>query len=103
MDKKGIYAIYCKVTKKYYVGMTKASFLIRWQYHIKDLLTGNHANKAMQRDFNKYGIDAFSFTILEIVDDERLIEAKEKYYINLFAARKEIYNVRDVLIKRKRK
>lgn len=100
MDKRGIYAIYCKVTRTYYVGMTKVSFLSRWSYHIRDLLEGKHSNKAMQRDFIKYGVYAFSFTIVEIVDDERLIEGKEKYWINIFAARYRIYNVKDVLVKR---
>lgn len=101
MGEKGVYAIYCKVNRKYYIGMTKVSFFTRWQYHIKDLLANSHSNKALQRDFNRFGIDAFSFAILEIVSDERLIEGKEKYYINLFAARKEVYNIRDNLMRKR--
>lgn len=95
MNLKGIYAIYCKANNTYYIGMTQRSFLQRWHYHLTDLLNHQHGNKRLQHDFLKFGINAFSFSILEILNDDRLIEIREKQYIHYYAAKYKVYNIRD--------
>lgn len=92
---KGIYAIINKVTDVWYVGMTTASFRNRWMHHIEDLQGGIHHNKDLQRDFRIYGPQAFVFRILEVIEDERLIPIREKYYIAAYAQSHLLFNVKD--------
>lgn len=63
----GVYAITCEETGKSYIGRSKNAPLC-WCNYICRLLAGSHFCKPLQRDFDKYGLQAFSFRVLEVVE-----------------------------------
>lgn len=56
-----IYQIINNENQKVYVGKT-INFQNRKTSHIRDLENNTHCNKKLQKDWNKYGSNAFSFT-----------------------------------------
>lgn len=91
MEMAGIYMIRNKVNEKKYIGRTK-SLSRRWAVHKCDLKKGKHVNKHLQASVNKYGIDAFEYSIVEelfptksINKRERtLLKDKELYWANYY-------------------
>lgn len=65
----GIYLITHKVTGDRYVGMSR-TIEQRWKAHLKRLEQGKHHSKAMQALANEYGLDSFTFEILEECEPE---------------------------------
>lgn len=59
-----IYKIECSINGKVYIGRT-ASPRHRKETHFGTLKRNRHKNASLQNDFNRFGIDAFSFEILE--------------------------------------
>jgi hypothetical protein len=92
-----IYMIYCKKTKKYYIGQTSCSFKIRTDQHKSSFKRKvNDCGTGMQDDYNQYGPDAFEYSILKELDpqapeEERLREEKN-YIIKFIKEDKELYN-----------
>lgn len=80
-NKSGIYKITCNAVNKSYIG-SSVNLYQRLQRHKRDLLNENHCNDYLQRAFNKYGVDTFTYEILEYVDKDA-IYIREQYYINL--------------------
>lgn len=76
----GIYQILCAPTGKVYVG-SAVDLNRRWYTHRWDLRRGAHRNSLLQRAWDKYGADAFTFTVLEYVPRERLIE-REQWHLD---------------------
>ena len=76
-----IYKITNNINQKVYIGQTIMAPMQRWQKHKSDA----RLNKPypLYKAMNKYGINNFSFEVLEEVDIEQLDE-KERYYINLY-------------------
>ena len=66
MKKKiaGIYEIKNINSGKVYIGQSK-DIMIRWRDHIARLKSQKHDNKYLQHAWNKYGAEAFTFSILE--------------------------------------
>ena len=82
--RSGIYKILCKPTGKVYVG--SAVWLAkRKRHHREGLLAGTHHNRYLQKAWNKYGSDAFVFSILEYCEKKNLTE-KEQCHIDLLKA-----------------
>lgn len=79
---KGVYLIEHDNTSLKYVGSTKTTFKCRWKNHIK-AIRRNTANKVLLNIYNKYGIDGFKFSILEIINsnDVSYIRQRERYWI----------------------
>lgn len=92
-DKKsGIYEIYCKETRKRYIGSSK-NIGKRFKEHIDKLIRNKHHSSKLQSDWNQYLADSFEFGIVEEVNDiNRLIEI-EQVYINKFDSVKNGYNI----------
>lgn len=91
----GIYKILNNITNKCYVGSTK-NFDIRWNQHLKNLKNGRHSSIKLQRSFDKYGENAFSFHIIEYVEYEKnLIIDKENYWIHNLNSKSNGYNIAD--------
>lgn len=88
----GIYIIKNKVSKKFYVGLSKNIFT-RWHHHINTSKNpkDKEYNKALYRAFRKYGIENFSFEILEYCPENQLSE-REIYWINKLDAINKGYN-----------
>jgi len=78
--KSGIYKITCKPTDKIYVGSSK-NMKIRYRTHLSNLKSGRHGNPYMKNSYEKYGKEAFEFSILEYCEYENLLD-REYFWIN---------------------
>lgn len=87
---KYIYKITNKLNNKSYIGQTK-DYIRRFQEHRKmSSLKNSNYICLLYRAFNKYGLDNFSFGILEITEN---YNEREIYYIKLFDSVKNGYNI----------
>src|SRR6266567_5214805 len=76
----GIYEI-CHVSSgRVYIG-SAICVRCRWNEHRRELREGIHRNTYLQRTWNKYGEDYFSFTLLEECQPFALIE-REQYWLD---------------------
>ncbi len=74
-----VYEIRNIINNKRYVGST-VSPQERWKLHIKRLKNNKHHSFLLQRAFNKYGIDAFEFNILEcVIDSSDNLKIEQRY------------------------
>ena len=81
MKNSGIYLIINLINGMIYVG-SAVDFIDRWRRHLKDLNRNLHPNNHLQFAWNKYGPDAFQFTIVEIVEDIFKLIEMEQLWIN---------------------
>lgn len=77
-NKCGVYIIKNKVNGKFYIGSSN-NIWKRWQSHIYELNTNSHANKHLQRAWNKYGEENFEFNVLEFCDEEVQFDREQEY------------------------
>uniref|UniRef100_A0A6H1ZD43 GIY-YIG domain-containing protein n=1 Tax=viral metagenome TaxID=1070528 RepID=A0A6H1ZD43_9ZZZZ len=76
----GIYQIRCKPTGKVYVG-SAVNLSARKSQHFSDLSLRKHRNSRLQNAWNKYGKEAFNFSVLELCNKENLIN-REQYHLD---------------------
>lgn len=74
----GIYKITNTINGRFYIG-SAVSISKRWNVHKSQLRNGKHHSATLQRAWNKYGEDAFEFSVVEYVDRERLLEVEQEY------------------------
>lgn len=91
---RGIYKITNTTNNRIYIGSSK-NVEYRFVQHLSQLMANTHHSYKLQSDFNKYGISAFSFNILEIVANDKDLLKREQYYIDLYDASNDMtgYNV----------
>ena len=77
----GVYRIKNLVNDKCYYGSSK-NIEKRWLTHKNHLNSGKHHNVPLQRAWNKYGEDNFSFEVVEECEEIILLEV-EQYYLDL--------------------
>lgn len=77
----GIYTITNKVNNKIYLGES-SNVNRRLNNHKVSLLSNRHENEHLQNAVNKYGIDSFTFEILEECD-EKFLKSQENYWANV--------------------
>lgn len=70
----GIYIIKNILTEKVYIGSAK-SVLSRLNAHKYQLLNNKHFNKHLQSSYNKYGINNFTFELIEKLQQVGIIGA----------------------------
>ena len=75
----GIYLITCTITSKIYVG-SAINLRQRRKGHFTDLQRNVHCNPKLQRAWNKYGEESFTFEILELVLLPELLTAREQHW-----------------------
>ncbi len=90
----GVYIIICKSNNRYYVG-SSVNIETRFKIHKTHLNTKKHANKHLQRSWNKYGKENFHFEIIcECGKTDTLIfEQQALDFIFDSLNRKEIFNI----------
>lgn len=76
--KGGVYKITCTPVNKVYIGRSK-NINQRKAEHFSDLRNNVHKCKEMQKDFNQYGENAFTFSIAEECDEEKAIWLEDYY------------------------
>ena len=86
---KYIYKITNKINNKCYIGQT-SDYKRRFQQH-KMKGYGNENNKLLYYAFDKYGIDNFTFEIIE--DKTPLYNEREKYWIKYYDSFENGYNM----------
>jgi len=75
----GIYSITNTKNHKQYIG--SAVYIVhRWGSHRYYLRTNKHANKHLQAAWNKYGEDAFEFSVLELCEIPQLLAREQSYF-----------------------
>lgn len=96
MRRSGIYKIEHIASGRVYVG-SAVQLNLRWNNHRHYLRMGAHHSHYLQRAWNKYGEDAFSFSVLEYVDDKQILIQMEQHWIDtLSAAIKPNFNLAHV-------
>lgn len=73
----GVYKITCSVNRKVYIGRSDDIYK-RWKSHIASMLGRCSGNKHLLEDVFKFGIENFSFEVLEICES-----GFEAYYGNV--------------------
>lgn len=86
---QGIYSITAINSGKTYVGQS-VNIERRWHQHLRKLRLGTHENTHMQRLYNKYGITALSFRVLEECEQENLTDRETYWYDELQPAINQI-------------
>jgi len=82
--KAGIYQILNLVNGKVYIG-SASNLGARKNGHFRALCLGKHPNVYFQRAYDKYGKDAFDFSVLEECPKEKLQE-REQVWIDKYQA-----------------
>ena len=72
-----VYKIQCEKDGRFYIGASTNPHKRRLE-HFNDLRKGKHHNRFIQRAFNKYGEDSFSYTILEEFEQEDAMWKREE-------------------------
>ena len=78
-----IYGFQNKINGKWYIGQTIQNPVNRKRQHINSSFdeTDKDYNALFHQKIREYGIDNFSFEILETISDISLLDEKEKYWI----------------------
>ena len=69
------------MNNKIYIGSANDLYN-RKSTHFKSLREGTHENSYLQNAYNKYGADAFEFSVLEIVENSEELIEREQYYMD---------------------
>lgn len=88
---QGIYKITNNINQKSYIGKSK-NIEERWKEHLRPSSWKTQPTKVLYQAFNKYGIENFSFQIIEILSDYSQSNEKEKYWINFYNTYYNGYN-----------
>lgn len=72
-----IYKIQCEKDGRFYIGASINPHSRRLE-HFNHLRKNKHHNIFLQRAFNKYGEESFSYTVLETFEDEKMMWKREE-------------------------
>lgn len=89
MKFSGIYIITNVINGKYYIGKS-VNVNSRLAEHRHHLRKGKHQNNHLQKAVDKYGMNNFTFELLEECDKDLLL-AIEHYWVTILGARDEKY------------
>jgi len=87
-----IYAIVNTKTSDMYVG-SAVDVARRWRRHTHDLRKNVHACRHLQNAYDKYGVDAFDWEIVETVDRKEDLIQREQVWLDFF---RPAYNKRRI-------
>ena len=80
------------LNNKYYIGSAQSFERRTWQ-HKYELGKGTHKNPHIQAAWNKYGVDAFVFEILEVIPEGENQLIWENKYLHVHVGKPECYNI----------
>ena len=90
----GIYKITCLKTGEIYIGKS-TDVKSRWQQHCKSAFNcGTIAHSLLHTKMKQYGIEQFTFELVEQVPKDQLSE-REKFYINFYQTKETGLNERN--------
>lgn len=90
----GIYKITCQETNEIYIGKS-TDIKNRWQQHCKTAFNcGTIASSLLHKKMQQYGIENFTFELLEVVPKDKLSE-REKFYIDFYKTKETGLNERN--------
>lgn len=80
-----IYKITNNLNQHCYIGQTSRDYQIRWEEHKKEAYEGSSLgyNFILHKAFRKYGIENFSFELIEECESN-LLQDREKYWISFY-------------------
>lgn len=87
----GIYKITNRINGKIYIGQS-IDIQYRWKQHLKALNDNKYSHLKIYQAFKKYGIENFSFEIIEQCTENDLDE-REKYWIKYYDSYNSGYNM----------
>lgn len=79
-----IYKITNKLNGNSYIGLTIRSVEERWKEHKYRSKNITSNSQTISKAIHKYGVENFSFEVLEDNIDNEVLKEKERYYINLY-------------------
>jgi group I intron endonuclease len=93
---QGIYKIKNKINDMAYIGQS-IEIERRWIAHKRIAFSPNDSSYKypLYQAIRKYGLDNFTFEVLEEVADARLLTGKEQYYFDLLGGVEKLYNLVD--------
>src|SRR5260221_997236 len=78
-EPSGVYGIIHTATSSIYIG-SATNIVTRWERHRSQLKLNKHGNFYLQRVWNKYGAQAFTWVILEeVIDRAQLFPCEQKW------------------------
>lgn len=89
----GIYIITNNINSIFYIG-SSLNVENRFKQHKTHLKYNKHCNQKLQHAYNKYGLDNFDFSILEVVKISNDLLIREQYWVDRLKAVKYGYNIR---------
>jgi group I intron endonuclease len=92
----GIYRIICKPTGKSYIGQSK-NIEKRWWTHLDGLENGCSPHIKLQRAWNLYGKEAFSFEILKTCSEDQLTW-QEAFFMDFYDSLENGFNIRGMTL-----
>ena len=90
-----VYQIVNTVNNKVYIGQTTQGEL-RWKRHASTLRGNYHKNHKLQADFNRFGEDAFEWSIIKEYpkDKDTLLLEEARTIVKYRKEGKQLYNIR---------
>lgn len=76
----GVYCLKNTSTNEIYIGSSKDTRK-RMTTHLRNLKLGKHYNKYIQKSYDEYGVDCFSFEVICVCEQHELLD-KEQYYLD---------------------
>lgn len=91
----GIYKITTRTNNKVYIG-SSTNIKQRWYSHLNKLRKNIHPNKHLLNAYNLYGEKDLEFSIIEIIQDLKILIEREQYYLDIYLSydRNIGYNIR---------
>lgn len=90
-NKCGVYEIYCRKTKKRYVGSAR-NIGERFRHHFDLLIQNKHHSRKLQYDWNQHLAEAFEFRMLEEIPHAGALLQIEQSYIEKYDSFRNGYN-----------
>jgi hypothetical protein len=92
-DQAGIYRIDCIASGKFYIGSSKYLYR-RFKDHSSYLRRGVHCNSILQRTYNKYGPEAFTYSVLVVLpsNDRSFLYDMEQKFLDAYRPQLNIMN-----------